>query len=53
MRQVKLLSLYEINLGPALVEALGKEPESRCFGRTAMIFCNDKPAIELLEIVTT
>lgn len=53
MRQVKLLSLYEINPGPALVEALGIEPESRCFGRTAMIFCNDQPAIELLEIVTT
>ena len=52
MRQVKLLSLYEINPGPALVTALGIEPENCCFGRTAMIFCDDQPAIELLEIVS-
>ena len=51
MRQVKLLSLYEIHPGPALLKTVGIEPETRCFGRTAMIFCNDQPAIELLEIV--
>ncbi len=51
MRQVKLLSLYELQPGPALVETLGIESGTRCFGRTAMIFCDDQPAIELLEIV--
>lgn len=52
MRQVKLLSLYEVKPGPALVEALRIEAAATCFGRTAMIFCDDQPAIELLEIVT-
>jgi len=51
MRQVKLLSLYEVKPGPALVEALRIEAAATCFGRTAMIFCDDQPAIELLEIV--
>ena len=51
MRQVKLLSLYEVQPGPALLKTFGVAPETRCYGRTAMIFCNDQPAIELLEIV--
>ncbi|MCH2182865.1 MAG: hypothetical protein MK108_12745 [Mariniblastus sp.] len=52
MRKVKLLSLYEVNPGPALVKALGIDATAPCYGRTAMIFCDDQPAIELLEIVT-
>ncbi len=53
MRKVKLLSLYEAKPGPALAKALGIETAVPCYGRTAMIFCDDQPAIELLEIVAT
>ncbi len=52
MRQVKLISLYEVKPGPALAKALRIDMAAPCFGRTAMIFCDDQPAIELLEIVT-
>ena len=51
MRQVRLLNLYRVNAGPALATAMGFEPGVECFGRTAIIFCNGAPAIELLEIV--
>ena len=51
MRQVKLLSLYEIQPGQAMLGVLGIEPQRSVYGRTAMIFCDDQPAIELLEIV--
>ena len=51
MRQVKLLSLYEIQPGQAMLGVLGIEPRCSVYGRTAMIFCDDQPAIELLEIV--
>ena len=50
MRQVKLLSLYKIRPGERLAEFFG--PEKLCFGRTALIYCDDQPAIELLEIIT-
>ena len=51
MREVKLLKLYRILAGPALVEAFGISPGDVCYGRTALIYCNGSPAIELLEIV--
>lgn len=51
MRRVKLLSLYEINPQPRLAELLGLASDQLCYGRTALIYCDDKPAIELLEVV--
>ena len=51
MRQVRLLNLYRVVAGPILARAMGIEPGSECYGRTAMIFCNGAAAIELLEIV--
>lgn len=50
MRRVKLLSLYEVKPSPYLAEILDSK-SSQVFGRTAIIYCNDEPAIELLEIV--
>ena len=52
LRRVKLLSLYEIDCGTELAEAMQVEPKSKVYGRTALIYLNEKPAIELLEIVT-
>ncbi len=50
LRQVKLLSLYEIE--PTLYLRGKLETAAPVvYGRTAIIFCNDEPAIELLEIV--
>lgn len=51
LREVKLLSLVEIKCGSELAQAIGYEKGQKCYGRTALIFCDGKPAIELLEIV--
>ena len=51
LRQVKLLSLWNVELGPALRSALGRSNLEVCYGRTALIYCNGLPAVELLEIV--
>lgn len=51
MRAVKLNSLYRITTGSELAGHFGQPEKSICFGRTAWMYCNGKPAIELLEIV--
>jgi chorismate-pyruvate lyase len=51
LRVVKLLSLLRIKSGPDLAAAFGFEIGQICFGRTALIYCDGAPAIELLEIV--
>jgi chorismate-pyruvate lyase len=50
LRRVKLLSLYRIQPSDYLACKLGGA-SGDVFGRTAVIYCNDEPAIELLEIV--
>lgn len=52
MRVVKLLSLWKIEPGSELREHFGLEYQETCYGRTALIYCNGVPAVELLEIVT-
>lgn len=62
MRNVRLLSLWRIEpsselreifeLGEADPVAHASSGESTCYGRTALIYCNGVPAVELLEIVT-
>jgi chorismate-pyruvate lyase len=55
MRQVKLLNLYRFECGEALSGAFGLTTDTDeipvVFGRTALIYCDGAPAIELLEIV--
>lgn len=51
LRVVKLLSLLRIESGPDLANSFGLEIGQICFGRTALIYCDGSPAIELLEIV--
>jgi chorismate-pyruvate lyase len=52
LRKVKLLSLLKIECGPELAREFGFEIGQTCYGRTALIFCDGSPAIELLEIVS-
>jgi len=51
MRAVRLAKLYRIEVGEELANHFGAAPGSDIFGRTAWMYCNGKPAIELLEIV--
>jgi len=51
MRAVKLDKLYRIEAGEELASHFGCEVGDDIFGRTAWMYCNGKPAIELLEIV--
>lgn len=52
LREVALCELWEIKAGPALAEFLGSEPGDTLYGRTALIYCDGEPAIELLEVVS-
>ncbi len=51
LREVKLLNLFRIRPGQEMANHLGLESGEVCFGRTALIYCDGKPAIELLEVV--
>lgn len=51
LREVQLASLYRVAPGPDLCQ-LFQLPEPRpTYGRTAFIYCDGYPAVELLEIV--
>jgi hypothetical protein len=54
-RSIHLTALWKISPGEALARMFGLPPGPKSpvvYGRTAMIYCDDEPAIELLEIVT-
>lgn len=51
MRAVRLAKLYRIEGGEELASHFDAKAGSDIFGRTAWMYCNGKPAIELLEIV--
>lgn len=51
LRQVHLCGLWEIQVGRPMARLLGCNVGKRTFGRTALIDCNGRPAIELLEVV--
>lgn len=50
-RVVKLLNLFQIQPGDDLARSMNLNSDVQCFGRTALIYCDGSPAIELLEIV--
>ncbi|MEZ6114735.1 MAG: hypothetical protein R3C99_27540 [Pirellulaceae bacterium] len=52
LRNVRLLSLWRIEPGPDLCGMFNLSSAETCYGRTALIYCNGVPAVELLEIVT-
>lgn len=51
MRAVQLLGLWEVACGEELARYFGVQPGHVTYGRTALIYCNSEPAVELLEIV--
>ena len=52
LRQVRPMSLWKVVPGADLRELFGLGKTDICFGRTALIYCDGLPAVELLEIVT-
>lgn len=52
LRQVQLASLWRIETGEELSDLLKVPLGTETFGRTALIYCNGEPAVELLEIMT-
>ncbi|HAY81987.1 MAG TPA: hypothetical protein DCY79_19460 [Planctomycetaceae bacterium] len=52
LRHVRLLSLWETQPSAELCDLFGLQQPQPCYGRTALIYCNGMPAVELLEIVT-
>lgn len=51
LRSVHLFSLFEITPGAVLQQWLTAGSVDTVYGRTALIYCNGEPAVELLEIV--
>jgi len=51
LREVQLCELWEIRPGKALADLLRVDNDTLLYGRTALIYCDGEPAIELLEIV--
>lgn len=51
-RDVRLLSLWRIEPAAGLCELFGLESPQTLYGRTALMYCDSIPVIELLEIVT-
>jgi chorismate-pyruvate lyase len=52
LRRVHLASLWRVTAGAELALLFEISEGDITYGRTAMIECNDEPAVELLEIVT-
>jgi chorismate-pyruvate lyase len=52
LRRVQLFSLRRVELGKALSKYFRRPSATITYGRTALIECNQAPAIELLEIVS-
>lgn len=52
MRRVRLAGLWRVTPGPDLQQLFHLPEPRETYGRTALIECNDEPAIELIEIVT-
>lgn len=51
LRQVQLNALWEVQCGGELANYFEVAPGHTTYGRTALIYCDGEPAVELLEIV--
>ncbi len=51
LREVQLMGLWEVRCGQCLASLLHQTIGSVAYGRTALIYCDGEPAIELLEIL--
>ena len=52
LREVQLCELWRVQAGPSLSDLLHIQRGDTVYGRTALIYCDGEPAIELLEIVS-
>ncbi len=50
LRNIDLGAILEITAGPALAKYLQMETGGVTYGRLATIFCNRRPAVDLLEV---
>ena len=50
LRHIDLGAILQIAAGPGLAKLLGCETGQITYGRLATIFCNQKPAVDLLEV---
>jgi chorismate-pyruvate lyase len=50
LRRVEPTAFLRIDPGPTLIAALGMDRPTPLYGRTGVIFCNDRPAIAVLEV---
>jgi chorismate-pyruvate lyase len=51
LREVELITLWRITPGPVLQKHLGVNAKQPIFGRTAQILVDERPTVQLLEIV--
>ncbi len=51
LRKVQMFALWKITTGPDLQSTFGLSQSTITYGRTALIYFNDEPAVELLEIL--
>ena len=52
LREVQLCGLWQVQAGDSLADMMQLDVGRQVYGRTALIYCNRTPAIELLEIVS-
>jgi chorismate-pyruvate lyase len=52
LRRVRLSQLWEVTPGEDLQQLFGLPGPQKTYGRTAIVECNEEPAVEVLEIVT-
>lgn len=50
MREVELVGLWRVTIGPELAQLFSQPTGRVTYGRTALIYLNGEPAVELLEI---
>jgi hypothetical protein len=51
LRRIKPVAFLRVVPGPAMVDWFGLDGPRPTYGRLAVLHCDDKPAVELLEIV--
>lgn len=51
LREVQLCGLWQVHAGPSLASLMHLRIGDVLYGRTALIYCDNVPAIKLLEIV--
>jgi hypothetical protein len=51
LRRIEPTAFLQITPGPKLADWFGLSRPETCYGRLGVIFCDDRPAIAVLEIL--